>query len=69
MKTHIVDYLEKLLREFKNIHENYPTKLYLTVNDLTELKEYLNLDFLEELDKYHGCRVRASDKITKSFYE
>lgn len=69
MKTHIVDYLDNLLKDFKNLHNKSPVKLYLTINDLAELKEHLNLDFLEELDKYHGCKIKASDKIIKSFYE
>ena len=69
MKIHITDHLDNLLKNFKELHNKSPIKLYLTINDFTELKEHLNLDFLEELDKWHGCKLRVSDKITKSFYE
>lgn len=69
MKIHIVDYLDNLLKDFKNLHNKEPVKLYLTINDLTELKEHLNLDFLEELDKWHGYKIRVSGNLIKSFYE
>jgi len=69
MKTHIIDHLDKLNKEFLNEFNKPPTKLYITINDFTELKEHLDLDFLEELDKYHGCKIRVSEKISKTFYE
>jgi len=69
MKIHITDRLDNLLKEFKELNNKSPIKLYLTINDFTELKEHLNLDFLEELDKWHGCKLKVSDKIIKSFYE
>lgn len=69
MKIHITDSLDKLLKNFKELHNKEPVKLYLTINDFTELKEYLNLDFLEELGRWHGCKIKVSDKIIKSFYE
>ena len=69
MKTHITDSLDKLLKDFKEKHNKSPVKLYMTINDFTELKEHLNLDFIEELDRWHGCKIRVSEKLIKSFYE
>lgn len=69
MKIHIIDQLDKLLKEYTKIYNKEPTKLYMTINDLTELKEHLNLDYLDEFKKWHGCKLKVSDKITKSFYE
>lgn len=69
MKIHITDKLDKLLKDFKELHNKSPVKLYMSLNDFTELKEHLKIDFLEDLNKYHGCKIRVSDKLIKTFYE
>ena len=42
---HITDFLDIQLKNFEGI----PTKLYITLEDLADLKEYLGLNFLDEL--------------------
>lgn len=62
---HITDFLDIQLKKFKGI----PTKLYITLEDLADLKEYLSLDFLDELKVYHNCKIITNEKIKETEFK
>lgn len=62
---HITDFLDIKLKELKET----PTKLYITLEDLADLKEYLGLDFLNELNVYHNCKIITNERIKKTEFK
>ena len=40
----------------------------MTPEDLADLKEYLGLDFLDDLKVYHSCKITVNDKIVETHY-
>ena len=65
---HITDYLELKLKEFKHEKKVEPRLLFMTPEDIADLKEYLGLDFLDELKVYHSCKITVNDKIVETHY-
>lgn len=61
-QIHITDYLDIKFKELKET----PTKLYITLEDLADLKEYLELSFLDELNVYHNCKIITNEKIKET---
>lgn len=64
-KIHIIDYLDTRLKEFKI----NPTILYITLEHLAELKEYLGLDFLDELKVYRNCKIITNENIKETQFK
>lgn len=62
---HITDFLDIQLKNFEGI----PTKLYITLEDLADLKEYLGLNFLDELNVYHNCKIITNEKIKETKFK
>jgi hypothetical protein len=69
MKIHITDELDRNLIEFRNRESKDPKNLHITTEDLADLKEHLDLDFMDELRDYHGCRIIIHPDIKQTFYE
>lgn len=65
---HITDYLELKLKEFKYEEKIKPKQLFITPEDLADLKEYLGLEYLDELTVYHNCKIIVNDKIVETHY-
>ncbi len=65
---HITDYLELKLKEFKHEKKVEPKQLFITPEDLADLKEYLGLEYLDELTVYHNCKIIVNDKIVETHY-
>lgn len=64
-RIHISDFLDE---QIKKLNKS-PSILYITLEDLAELKEYLGLDFLDELNVYHNCKIITNEKIKETIFK
>jgi hypothetical protein len=59
----ILDKIDTLYRDYQLTNRNLPDLLVMDIYHYLELKEALGLDFLEEIDYYHGMSIRVEEGI------
>lgn len=59
----ILDKIDTMYRDYQLVNRSLPDLLVMDIYHYLELKEALGLDFLQEIDHYHGMSIQVEEGV------
>jgi len=65
----IIDEILYLVRDYYQTYQGSPNLLLLSADNLARLREELELDYMEDLSRYHGMEIQVVHDGGNDFME